>query len=180
MIDIAFHPLFRLDMGPLHYFSVLGRALFTAQHLEMNCRAIAGFLHMREKSIRHGPSILDDPVFQKGVDRLWRTTLGPLVRSLRTERFVFSDDAAPILKNAVDARNEIAHSVAMDVSERLDSELDERIDYIISLVRKIAEADKIASAALHILKRDPLPTGEFFASYEDRVAAWVSEETFEE
>jgi len=178
MIDIAFHPLFPLDMGPLHYFSVLGRALFTAQHLEMNCRAIAGFLHMREQNAIHGSSVLEDPVFQKAIRQLWRKTLGQYVYNL-TELFVLSGDATTIFEAALHARNEIAHSVAMDVSERLDSELKERIDHILELVRKIAAADKIASAIIHLLDKDPLPNRDFFESYEDRVAAWVSEDTFE-
>jgi hypothetical protein len=111
MIDVAFHPLFPLDMGSLHYFSVLGRALFTAQHLEMNCRAIEAFLHIREQSITHGSSIIDDPVFQKRIDQLWRKTLGQHVCSL-TEACVVSDDAATIFRSAVQPRNEIAHRVA--------------------------------------------------------------------
>lgn len=179
MIDEKFHPLFPLDMGPMHYFSVLGRALFTAQHLEMNCRAIALFLHMREQSINHGPLVLDDPEFQKAINRLWRKTLGQNVYNL-IEGDAFSADAAPIFETAVRARNEIAHSVAMDVSERLDSEINERIDHILGLVRSIAEADKIASAIIHVLNKDPLPTKYFFESYEDQVTKWVSEETFEE
>ncbi|RJR51740.1 MAG: hypothetical protein C4576_03035 [Desulfobacteraceae bacterium] len=179
MVDIAFHPLFPLDMRPLHYFSVLGRALFTAQHLEMNCRAIAGFLRMREQSAMQGPSVLEDPVFQKAMHQLWRKTLGQHVNNL-TGLGVLSGDAAPIFEAAVHARNEIAHSVAMDVSERLDSELEERIDHILGLVRNIASADKIASAIIHLLNKDPLPSRDFFASYEDRVVAWVSEDTFEE
>jgi hypothetical protein len=179
MIDVAFHPLFPLDMGPLHYFSVLGRALFTAQHLEVNCRGIAIFLHVREQGYIHGTQVLDDPEFQKAINRLWRKTLGQNVHGL-IESGAFSDDIAPIFKTAVCARNEIAHSVAMDVSERLDFEIDERIDYILGFVRSIAKADKIASAIIHLLNKDPLPTKDFFASYEDRVTAWVSEETFEE
>jgi len=179
MIDIAFHPLFPLDMGPLHYFSVLGRALFTAQHLEMNCRAIAGYLHMREQTTLQGSSVLEDPAFQKGMNQLWRKTLGQHIHGL-TELCVLSDDAAPIFKVAVEARNEIAHNVAMDVSERLDSELDERLDYILQLVRKIAAADKVISAMIHLLNKDPLPTRTFFESYEDRVVTWVKEDTFED
>jgi hypothetical protein len=179
MIDIAFHPLFPLDMGPLHYFSVLGRALFTAQHLEMNCRAIAGFLDVREQSAEHASSVLEDPAFQKAMRQLWRKTLGQHIHSL-TKLGVLSGDAAPIFEAAVHARNEIAHSVAIDVSERLDSELEERIDHILKLVRKIAVADKIVSAIIHLLNKDPLPDRDFFTSYEDRVVAWVSEDTFEE
>jgi hypothetical protein len=168
-----------LDMGPLHYFSVLGRALFIAQHFEMNCRAIAGFLYMREESIMHGSSVLEDPAFRNHIGKLWRTPLGWNVKDLSKLR-ILSDDAAPIFKAAVDARNEIAHNVAMGISETLDSELDERIDRILGSVRSIAEADKIATAMIHMLNKDPLPTAEFFASYEDRVTAWVSADTFEE
>ena len=178
-MDIAFHPLLPLDMGPLHYFSVLGRALFTAQHLEMNCRAINGFLCMREETTLHGLSVLDDPTFQKKMDQLWRKHLGGHVYDL-TKRFALSADAAPIFKAAREARNEIAHNVAIDISERLDSELDERLDYVLELVRKIVAADKVASAIIHILNKDPLPTRTFFGSYEDRVVAWVKEDTFED
>ena len=179
MIDDAFHPLIRLDMGPLHYFSVLGRALFTAQHLEMNCRAIAGFLYMRDHVMQHGSSILDDGTFQKGMHQLWKKTLGQHVHGLN-ELCVFSDDAAPLLGAAVKARNELAHSVAMDVTDRFDGELDQRIGHIQELVRNIATADKVASVLIHILNKDPLPRKDYFESYEDRVIAWVTEETFEE
>jgi len=178
MIDIAFHPLFPLDMGPLHYFSVLGRALFTAQHLEMNCRAIARFRHMRQQITVHDLSVLEDPAFRKEMNRLWQKTLGQHVHDL-AELCVLSDDAILIFRAAVEARNEIAHNVAMDVSEQLDSELDERLDHILELVRKIATADKVFSAMIHILNKDPLPTRTFFESYEDRVVAWVEQDTFE-
>jgi len=179
MIDIAFHPLFPLDMGPLHYFSVLGRALFTAQHFEMNCRAIAGFLYMREETTLHGSSVLDGPAFQKKIGQFWRTSLGGHVNDL-IEQHVLSADAAPLFQAAREARNEIAHNVAMDISERLDSELDQRLDYVLELVRKIAAADKVASAIIHILNKDPLPTRTFLESYEDLVVTWVKERTFDD
>jgi len=179
MIDIAFHPLITLDKRPLHYFSVLGRALYTAQHLEMNCRAIGGFLNMREQTTLEGLSGLEDPTFQKGITQLWRKTLGNHIHGL-IEHGLLPDDIAPIFRLARQARNEIAHNVAVDVSERLDLELDERLDHILGLVRQIAEADKVASAIIHLLNRDPLPNKEIFESYEDRVVTWVMEDTFEE
>jgi hypothetical protein len=179
MIDEAFHPLFQLDTGPFHYFSVLGRALFTAQHLEMSCRTIAGFFHMRQQVGTHGASILEDPRFQKGMDRLWKKTLGQHITSLK-EIDVFADNTAPIFEDAREARNRIAHDIAMGVTDPLDSEIDQRIDQIKDLVRKIAAADKIAATVIHLLNKDPLPRRDFFVSYEDRVVAWVTEDTFEE
>lgn len=179
MINIAFHPLFPLDMGPLHYFSVLGRALFTAQHFERNCLAIVGLRQGSEQAVLHGLSAIEEPAFQKGMCQLCRRTLGQYVNEL-TKLGVLSDDAGPVFRAALQARNEIAHEVAMDVSERLDSELAERLDHILDLVRKIAAADMIASAIIHLLTKDPLPTRDFFDSYEDQVASWVAEGTFEE
>ena len=177
MIDSAFHPLFPLDMRPMHYFSVLGRALFTAQHLEMNCRAIAALLHMSEQIKLQGSLMLEDPAFQRGMSQLWRKTLGQHVRNL-TEEKPLPGDAIPILKAAVKARNNIAHSVAMDVTDRLEAELEDRLDQLTELVRKIAEADKIAAAIVHGFNNDPLPTGAFFQSYTQRVVAWVMEDAY--
>ncbi len=178
MSYIAFHPLFSLDMEPLHYFSVLGRALYTAQHLEKNCRAIAGLLYVRKQIYVSGSSVLENLVFQKKIGELWRKTLGQHITDL-TKVNVLPDNSVPIFKKAVQARNEIAHSLAIDMSEFITSELDERINHIIRLVRSIAEADKIASVMLHLLNKDPLPSKEFFAFYVDRVISWVSEDTFE-
>jgi hypothetical protein len=179
MVDVAFHPLFELDMGHLHFFSVLGRALFTAQHLEMNCRAIAGILCMREQAPQGGSSIIDNPLFRKEIQQLWKKTLGQHTHNLLRDS-VFSEDFAPVLDAAVRARNEIAHHIAVDVTSSVDSKLDERISEIQDLVRQIAAADKVMSALIHILNGDPLPGKEFLDSYEDTVAAWVSEDTFED
>lgn len=178
MVDVAFHPLFSLDTGPLHYFSVLGRALYTAQHLEMNCRTIAVFLHMHDHINEGGSPVFNDPEFQKRINQLWRKTLGQHLHYLKSG--IFPDDAALIFDTAVHSRNEIAHSAAMDLSEPLDLEIDERINHILKLVHNIAAADKIASAIIHLLNKDPLPTEDFLASYEDQVTAWVSEGTFKE
>ena len=179
MPDIAFHPLFPLDMGPLHYFSVLGRALFTAQHLERNCLGILAHLHMRTAFAPDGSTIMESPDFQKGIQALWEKTLGALVSDLKSD-LDLPNKVTSTFWSAVAARNDIAHQVAADVSERLDADLDERIEHILRLVRRIAKADKIASVIIHQLNKDPLPSKNFFDSYEELVVAWVSENTFEE
>ena len=176
MPDVAFQSTFRLDIGPLHYFSVLGRALFTAQHFEMNCRAIVAFLDARCCASDHGPSALDDAVFDRKMLQLWKKTLGHHTCTLK-ELCVVSEDGATLLDAARKARNEIAHEVAMDVTDRLDAELSQRIDHIRDLVWRIAAADKIVSFVLHVLNRDPLPGREFLQSYEAKVAEWVVEDT---
>ena len=144
----------------------------------MNCRAIAGFLYIREKATLDNSSVLEDLTFQKKIDQFWRKTLGQYVHTL-TKISVLTDDIVPVFREAVQARNEIAHNVAMDVSKRLDLELEERLDHILELVRQIAKADKVASTIVHLLNKYPLPTKNFFESYEDRVTSWVKEDTFE-
>jgi hypothetical protein len=39
-MEDAFLPLTLPDEPELHLYSALGRALYVAQHLEMNCRAV--------------------------------------------------------------------------------------------------------------------------------------------
>lgn len=179
MIDIAFHPLFKLDMGPLHYFSVLGRALYTAQHLEMNCRAIVGIAALKEAIVHDGLSSINDVTFKKRMLKLWKKTLGHYITQL-SQRKIFPENIFPVFESALHARNEIAHTIAMSVDEDLDSECLSRIESILILVRKIAEADKYASAMIHIVNHNPLPNLEYLEKYEDKIISWVAEETFEE
>ena len=86
----------------------------------------------------------------------------------------------PILESGLKARNRLAHSVAISVDENLDSELEKRITDIRDLVAKIAEADKICAAIIHILNNDPLPSKVFYNTYEQRVCDWVCKDTFDE
>jgi len=184
MIDSAFHPLLRLDMGPLHYFSVLGRALFTAQHLEANCRAIVGYLKLRMQLAKHESAALEDPQFQEVMMDLWAKTMGQHIKFLNGMRVSANEIAGrtvkQILEDAREARNEIAHDIAVGLTDLLGSELHQRINDIKTLVRKIATADKVVAVTIHMCNKDPLPTHDFLASYEDKVVAWVTEATFED
>jgi hypothetical protein len=176
MTDIAFLPFIRLDEGPLHYFSVLGRALYAAQHLEMNCRGVAVFLHLKT-TIAKGQSSLDDPVFQRDIGKMWNRTLGQNIHHL--EQAGIPEHLQTTLDKARDSRNEIAHSIAMGINESLDGELEHRIAEIVALVRNIASADKAMATLVHVLNKDSLPTAAFLKDYEDRVVRWVVEPTHE-
>jgi hypothetical protein len=179
MIDNFFHPLIRLDIGPLEYFSVLGRALFTAQHFETNCRALAGFLNMRIESGTKGLCVLDTPEFRDKIDKLWKQTLGCDIHYLK-KNFEFPNEIAKILDDARDARNEIAHWATVGIGDDLDSEVDMRVDEIRARVDKIAAADKYIAALIHAANKDPLPTPQFFLAYDKKVADWVCEAASDE
>lgn len=175
MIDIFYHPLFEFDQRSLHFFSVLGRALYTAQHFEMNCRALAVSLRMVEH-VSTGSSV-EDPVFQQEIVRFYKQTLGKYASNLK-QRNLFSEDFLSILDKAVRARNKIAHNIVIGITDSTCPDLDDRIREIEVLVRQIASADKVVATLIHIVNKDPLPS--FLNSYENNVVAWVVEKTFEE
>jgi len=171
-MDIHFHPLFSLDERAHLYFSIIGRALYTAQHLEMNCRAIVGFIHMRLSVTRSGPDVLDNPEFLGQIEHIWKQTLGRHVNILKDYGF-FDEDFRRLLGEAVDARNEIAHFITIGIDEHTDFGSINIFDDIKPLIRKIATADKFMSGLLHFLNKDPLPTPDLFISYENQVIDWV-------
>lgn len=177
MDNTAFHLLIPLDMELHHYFSVLGRALFAAQQLEMNCRAIVGFVHMRTQTEFVGASVIDDPKFQEWMEKLWKHTFGQHIKELQ-KIYGFPDEIYSIFEDARVARNTIAHEITMGVIDRLELGVEPQIDEIKDLIRKIAVADKIASSILQAINREPFPTTDFYLSYEDKIVAWVSEDTF--
>ena len=177
MDNTAFHPLPLLDKELHHYFSVLGRALFTTQQLEMNCRAIVGFVHMLSQTEFLGASAIDDPKFQEWMENLWKHTFGHHIKELQ-KIYGFPDEIYSIFEDARVARNTIAHEIAMGVVDRLELGVEPQIDEIKDLVRKIAIADKIASSILQAINKESFPTAVFYLSYEDKIVAWVSEDTF--
>jgi len=164
--------MFLLDEKAHLYFSVLGRALYTAQHLEMNCRAIVGFIHIRLSVMGSGSEVLDSPELLSQIEQLWKKTLGQNIRILKDYNF-FDENLMRILEEATDARNEIAHKVTMGIDERTDFESINIFDDIKPLIRKIATADKFISGLLHFLNREPLPTPHYFKYYENQVTDWV-------
>ncbi|HML76614.1 MAG TPA: hypothetical protein PKB02_19135 [Anaerohalosphaeraceae bacterium] len=178
MIDIFFHPMISLDEGPIKYFSVLGRALFTAQHFETNCRALAGFLNMRVEIITKGSDVLNAPEFHNRINSLWRKTLGGQITAIQ-KIIQFPNDISQIIDEARNARNEVAHGITVGIGDNLDSELNVRIDEIRRQVKKIATADKYVAALLHIFNRDQLPNGNYFREYERKIDKWVCEPVFD-
>jgi hypothetical protein len=171
-MEIHFHPMFSLDEEAHLYFSIIGRALYTAQHLEMNCRAIVGFIHMIRSVTKSGSDVLDDPDFHDQIEHIWKQTLGRHVSVLKDYGF-FDEDLRRLLGEAVDARNEIAHFITIGIDEHTDFGSINIFDDIKPLIRKIATADKFMSGLLQFLNKDPLPVPDYFLTYENRVMDWV-------
>jgi hypothetical protein len=174
MSDIFFHSLPELDIDLREYFSVLGRALFTAQHFETNCRALAACATMETDISGKGFNELDTPEFNKKIAMMWKDTLGASVKYLKS-RIEFPNEIAQALADATKARNEVAHWTTVGLNEFFDSELIARITEIRNLVLKIAIADKYIAILLHAVNKSPPPMSRFFEEYEKKVADWVCE-----
>lgn len=174
MNDIFFHPLPQQNTGTVEYFSVLGRALFTAQHFETNCRALAGFLMMKTEQVENGSNVLDSPKFHLKINKLWKQNLGNIIPRI-TKSNPPSNDISQVLDEARVARNEIAHWITVGVNIESDAELSNRIDEIRIHVQKIAYADKYVAALLHKVNKTSLPSDQFFTNYEKEVADWACE-----
>ena len=179
MKDLFFHPLPQLDIGLLNYFSILGRALFTAQHFETNCRALAGFLLIKEDQAKNGSNLLEAPEFHSKMNKLWGQSLGSII--LRIPLGISRpNDISQALDEARDARNQIAHWATVGVDIKNETELSTRINEISILVQKVARADKYIATLLHVINKDSIPADAFFRQYEKTVADWVCEPAFGE
>jgi len=73
------------------------------------------------------------------------------------------------------ARNKVAHEIAGGVNETFVN-VTARETFLTDLeplIRDMALADRIVCVALSGLSRDPVPTGEALAKYQDTIASWI-------
>lgn len=174
MDDSPFHPLFELTETNLHYFSVLGRALYTAQRLEMNCCSLLTRCNLEDMLGKGWNS--KRPEWTELLQKIDKKTLGNMVREtgLRNLRHN-SIDFEKLIDDAVGARNTIAHSITVGVTDRIDSEVEERISHIAELVRLIAKADYFVAAFDNKVWDGPYHYRGPLEEYEKMVVDWVLE-----
>lgn len=175
---------FLLDEETLHLFSVLGRALYTAQHLELNCRLLVKHTLTMQNRKEISGDIGDKP-FLEQAEQLWKKPLGCQIDFLKKYFFEFNNNpdnyqnsVSTLLCEAKNARNEIAHVSSLDFEDYDDFDVDPYIDKLRPLIRKIAEADKYIAMLLHVLNQKKLPSLTFTHQYEDLVEQWVTAPTF--
>jgi hypothetical protein len=167
-----YHPMFPLTASGHYYFSVLGRALYTAQRLEVSCKSLAGLLSCQDALQESGWSILGSEDFVKKVAKVWCVHLARIIELI--------GDGCPtiqvsVLVAAKDARNEIAHSVArgiVDVAD-IDACLESRLGDVTALVRTIAAADRLVNLTYNLLIDDSYSAPEYLQEYEQLVVEWV-------
>jgi len=169
----AFMGDFSRDEETDKLYAVLGRALTLATRFEDKCESLAKLVALRQNSKIYAEPFETRVKFVKKIEE---KTLGQHIR-----KFLPSFEQIPdisieeLFKRAREARNEIAHKVALGVEHTFADPQDRGtfFGHLTVLVQAVAIGDRIASIALSDLNGDPIPTAEFLSKYHENVAEWV-------
>jgi len=182
MLDLAFfHPDERTECAD-EIFGVVGRALTLATHYDMNCKSLANVLDFKENihllNDKESFDALLEQLQKRQLKRSIDKFTSEITKGLKAGEQ--SDEVVDALQQTVfaclnegrEARNEIAHEIAMNLSAH--SEDESVIDRIRELVPKIAKADFYIAGFIenHINKAGVSPSMEAFVDY---AVKWVCE-----
>jgi hypothetical protein len=167
--DIFMDDFERTEWGDSIY-SAIGRVLTLATHFESSCHGLVGILQL--KTSPH--EILESPTGIKELsDELYLRSLGRNISIFAPAQ----DDFRHLLDKARDARNEIAHEIALGMEDQEGLERNE--EFFLGRVRELsltlAEADRAVCFALTVLTHDHMPNNDFLKKYPERIAQWVCE-----
>jgi hypothetical protein len=152
-------------------FTSLGRLLALAQRVESHCRSLALHAKMRLAA----PSPLDsEEALHAFSEDVWKRTFHAHVTYL-SRLCAGESELYKILDEARIARNEVAHDVALGFEhwaydEALMSEQSARIR---ELATALARADHLLCTLESIVSHQPMPIGEAYRAYSERLVTWV-------
>jgi len=171
MRTLFLHPTFELSEEALHSFSVLGRALYTAQRFEQNVKAVAkGFLILvgdkrQELSLEEALEVLGEK------------TLGGTEKDMLKRKYI-SEEGRQILKKARLARNEIAHDIATSADHDGSVDWDWLLGRLKDLCSDIVRADGIMCSIMHWMSDDEPLGDKHLAIHATRVDNWIFEDAY--
>ena len=152
-------------------FVSLGRLLALSQRVESHCRTLA--LHIKLRLA--GPSPLESEAALRAFsESLWKQTLNEHVTYL-TNFYGSEPELHAILDRARIARNEVAHEVSLGFEHWAYDEslmLEER-DRIRELAVTLARADHLTCTIASVFSKEPLPVGDAYRKYPERLVEWV-------
>ena len=152
-------------------FMSLGRLLALSQRLESHCRSLA--LHFKVRLA--APSPLESEAALHGFcEDVWKQTLHAHIAYL--SRLCGSEsDLYKILDEARIARNEVAHDVTLGFEHWAydESLVSEANALIRELATALARADHLLCALESVLSKKPMPSGEGYRRYSERLVTWV-------
>ncbi|MCH8338849.1 MAG: hypothetical protein IH858_08430 [Chloroflexi bacterium] len=160
----------RTDWGDV-YFAVLGRALAIATRFEASARSLTSLLGLGEN-----PNLLAS----KNELVRFLTQLRKSSLYAQIEAFGITDpELSRSLDAAREARNEIAHELAIGFDRTVENIPEEylvdTVERARDLTRAIAEADALLCFILSSVTSEPLPSRDYLGRYPELVASWVGE-----
>jgi hypothetical protein len=168
--NIFFHPPEGAPWSEPCFVS-LGRLLALSQRVESHCRALALYFKMRLAV----PSPFESKAALRAFsESLWKQKLHDHVTYL-AELCGSESELHAVLDQARIARNEVAHNVSLGFEHWAYDEalrLEER-DRIRELAVTLARADHLTCTIASILSNEPLPVGEAYRKYPERLVEWV-------
>jgi len=160
----------RTEWSDSHY-AVLGRALVIAARFEKNVKTLSALMKARYQFSFHS----SDEEINNFFDEISRTSLASHINTLGLNQTAY----ATIFKHAREARNAIAHELALGMDRNLDTLgkefLDQLLSDVIRWTAEIAKGDAIICTLISLANKDSLPNRDFIEKYPDRVVKWVSE-----
>ena len=158
---------FELTENTEELHAILGRCLVISTRFDNLCDAVAKFLKLKTVS----PTLLSKDEYNDFITSMYEkfSTLNNNINSLPIEQ-----DVKDILHVAREARNNVAHSLSIDMVGCLDIKMDENIfkSQVSSLVMEIGAGDYLISALLSLLNKEPLPNYTE-NDYKRKVIKWV-------
>ncbi len=154
---------------------ILGRALIIATRFDSMCKALSITYKIRT-SVKEKDKELNNEEFKKIIDKITanRKTLGENIEFLP-----IGNKLKSILHNARQARNEIAHSLALGLEGDIECRASRNVDNLIleasELLKSVAKGDLIISAFISHSNKEPIPIldEKFCTSYENKIVNWV-------
>lgn len=164
--DIFFDD-FEITENTEELHAILGRSLIIATRFDNLCDHVAKFLNLKISCA----TILSTDNFDEYVIDLF-TKFSTLNNNINV--LPIGQPEKDILHKARIARNEVAHSLTVNMTGCLDTKIDEQgfKTQISDLVFEISAGDFIISTILSILNKDPLPNYSE-SNYKERIVDWV-------
>ena len=159
-------------------YSALGRALTYATVFEANCRSLSSLGHLKirlPELLKTYPPGTD--VLPMIVGEIWRKQLYPHIEKvLKNHGWGSKSDVAGLLTKAREARNEIAHAVALGLPANIETDVgqSEFLARISALVEEITVGLMIVEVTSLVETHEPCPAPDFFVDYSQRIVRWVT------
>lgn len=180
MHDLAFFcPNDRTDCAN-EIFGIVGRALTLTTHFDMNCKSLANVMSIKENAHLLNDKTSFDEFLRRlkkrqlthSIDKFTSTITSGLKSSNLSDEVInaFQQTIFAWLHEGREARNEIAHDIAVSLSQYPEDE--KVIKRIRELVPKMAKADFYIASFIenHINKSPVTPSMDAFI---ERAVSWV-------